>query len=1151
MNMRKICAFIVSICFCTNMLAPSSVLAQNISSAPALQLIGLTAAYQPVQVQGLNIDPQDPFKFEFIVDKGPVKSLHDHGVNEFEQEANQLIKYFLASLSVPEDQMWVNLSPYEKNRIIPQVFGQTEMGRDLLAQDYMLKQLVSSLMYPDGEFGQKFWDEIYGKLYKNGKQQGSSLDLAVETFNKVWIVPGTVKIYEHKKGAFITEAKLKVMLDEDYLALDMNKNSDRHGLGHVKAEDLKQISGISTEVFRKVILPAVEKEVNEGKTFAKLRQIYQAMLLATWYKKKLKAAISNPLKSYVNNQKIKGLESDDSQAVQKIYKQYVSAFKKGAYDFIKEEYDPINQQIIPRKYFSGGVVLDNALIARGTNPGVQMKGHDLALLSWQMDSDTRDHAMFSAKSARDDLPAIRKSREKIIEYFENDSEFMEGYPKSGYHTWEHSKRTAEKIVVFAKALGITDEDLLNLCFIAGILHDNDPHMAPPSVVRTLALLDADFAKESGSFLKEIFGINSQEFLFIKAIIQRSEFPFIEGSQAYDNYKLILKDLEPEYKVAALQLAPVFSEFADKLSWYMTTENFSEFLDATRNLAGEYKWEIYKLETFAFFQKLRAADFSSDKKLSDVLGVTDIEYPLFDEMMARIDPRYALNFYRNFLSLKAMNFLKGKNIGGDTYQEKTDRMRDIGIEFSAGLTFVKVESFNTDYEVLNTEFNGDPETIRLRALIKTTEERLNGHSNLDGKITLGITGDRNGSMDEYIADYLKHNKSEGRSTVIDFGIGFPPITTVELAKKVVKTANVIGVDLNIPDYVVNFSKNETDMYSVFFEINYNQVTGQVEHRVIFVDAVEKIGTGFLHKTLDETESKMVKEKAIAIRDKLMRKHLGLDFYSKKDFTKEKDLIESEGNISFDPVRKEQTDNLTFVKSGFGLSGIKQKVNVIRVANVFDDYYTAQETADAIQRMGTMLNEGGILMAGHNTTFFVFKKTGDKMVFFEYVVGIELSYVRNGNEEMNIFDNPDKLLYQQFDTFPQYMDLMDSVENIVRIVGRNSHDLKEIYERYKDKSEFDAAEMLGAIVARIKILFRDEYELNFDGERYLHIKAREDTKGGIDFNPAALSMKVSQEGGGFVMPVYNLQNIDSAMLNMEAVAPVITNISPIKDLSQWVE
>lgn len=45
---------------------------------------------------------------------------------------------------------------HEKERVIPNEFGQTEMGRDLLAQDYILKQLMASLTYPESGLGKKF-----------------------------------------------------------------------------------------------------------------------------------------------------------------------------------------------------------------------------------------------------------------------------------------------------------------------------------------------------------------------------------------------------------------------------------------------------------------------------------------------------------------------------------------------------------------------------------------------------------------------------------------------------------------------------------------------------------------------------------------------------------------------------------------------------------------------------------------------------------------------------------------------------------------------------------------------------------------------------------------------------------------------------------
>jgi hypothetical protein len=117
-------------------------------------------------------------------------------------------------------------SAYEKDRIIPQSFGLTEMGRDLLAEDYMLKQITASLIYPEGEIGKKFWKRIY----EEAQRRYGTTNVPVNTFNKVWIVPEKAVVFENAKAgtAYVVESKLKVMLEQDCLALSHNvipKNS--------------------------------------------------------------------------------------------------------------------------------------------------------------------------------------------------------------------------------------------------------------------------------------------------------------------------------------------------------------------------------------------------------------------------------------------------------------------------------------------------------------------------------------------------------------------------------------------------------------------------------------------------------------------------------------------------------------------------------------------------------------------------------------------------------------------------------------------------------------------------------------------------------------------------------------------------------------
>ncbi|MEW5895823.1 MAG: hypothetical protein AB1650_08755 [Candidatus Omnitrophota bacterium] len=308
-------------------------------------MVGLSNTFSPVLLRGVTIDPQDPMNLEFIVTPG------DTGMEgeSLKRESEKLIKYFLTSITIPEKDLWVNLSPYEENRIVPNAFGQTEMGRDLLAQDYFLKQLTSSLMYPEDELGKKFWDKVYAEL----REKYGITDMPVNTFNKVWIVPGAVTIYEHNNSAFVVNSRLKVMLEEDFLALENNKYKDQFNANDVSGAQTGKVSEVSKNAIREVIIPLLEKEVNEGENFVQLRQIYNSLILASWFKKTFRDSFIAHV--YAGKNKIAGVNADDQQAKEKIYGQYVEAFNKGVYNYIKEEYDHGKQEVIPRKYFSGGV----------------------------------------------------------------------------------------------------------------------------------------------------------------------------------------------------------------------------------------------------------------------------------------------------------------------------------------------------------------------------------------------------------------------------------------------------------------------------------------------------------------------------------------------------------------------------------------------------------------------------------------------------------------------------------------------------------------------------------------------------------------------------------------------------------------------------
>ena len=333
---------------------------QQIHAQTALDLpapgtmIGISSAYIPVMMKGLKVHPENPLLFDFILDTGRSGLKTDAG--EFKAESEKLIKYFLASITIKEDDLWVNLSPYEHDRMITEDLGRTELGRDMLAQDYILKQLTSSLIYPEKDLGKEFWKRVYAQA----QEKFGSTDVPVDTFNKVWIVADKARVLERNNTAYVVGANLKVMLEADYLAMRVAPvahvgEGSKPSLQEPSPQQDVPTQDISRQIIREVIIPEIEKEVNQGRNFAPLRQMFYSMILATWYRQALKGAFLNQV--YSDKAKTGGVESDDPQVKEKIYAQYLEAFKKGSFNYIKEEVNS-SGETFPRKYFSGGLAPD-------------------------------------------------------------------------------------------------------------------------------------------------------------------------------------------------------------------------------------------------------------------------------------------------------------------------------------------------------------------------------------------------------------------------------------------------------------------------------------------------------------------------------------------------------------------------------------------------------------------------------------------------------------------------------------------------------------------------------------------------------------------------------------------------------------------------
>ncbi|MBF0489693.1 MAG: hypothetical protein HQL15_03625 [Candidatus Omnitrophica bacterium] len=356
---RLLCIWILTCFFLSSIVPSQRVYADTVTGLPKPgAMVSLSSAFEPVLIKGLKVHPENPFLFDFIVDTGNTSLTADNA--QLKAESNKLIKYFLAAMTVPEKDLWVNLSPYEKDRIIASNLGETEMGRDMLAQDYILKQLTASLIYPESHLGKTFWDKVYAKA----QAMYGTTDIPVNTFNKVWIVADKADVFERANVAYVVGAHLKVMLEEDYMA--MTKHYSPPLVGGARGGGVSQnppsltlptkgegTNNLGSQIIRDIVLPELEHEVNEGQNFAPLRQMYYSMILASWYKMALKDAVLTQI--YGNQSKVKlGINQADSRINEAIFNQYLQAYKKGVFNYIKEDVNQVTREASPRKYFSGG-----------------------------------------------------------------------------------------------------------------------------------------------------------------------------------------------------------------------------------------------------------------------------------------------------------------------------------------------------------------------------------------------------------------------------------------------------------------------------------------------------------------------------------------------------------------------------------------------------------------------------------------------------------------------------------------------------------------------------------------------------------------------------------------------------------------------------
>lgn len=370
--------------------------------------------FKSLPLTGIIIDSKEPEQLKLLV--GNNNQLISDG------EMQRQVTFFLTCLTLPENHLWVNLSPYEKDRIMPKVLSETRLGEEMLKQDVLLKKRSAALLRPQGEIGRKFWDALYAKA----KDQFGRTDLSVETNHKIWIVADTAKILSLPNRAYILQSRLRVQMEEDVLA-----NSHAQGLKPETAT-AREFQQASLQLYKEMILPVIEKEVNTSQAFAPVRSMFHAFLLANWLKKHLPSGDS-VYGRFVNQGETMGLgyaqsNYDDLLDVQNridlTYAVYLKMHKQG---FVNEIYENKDGDMA-RKIFSGGAVVSSKGVVEITQPQREdlkllQKPHQAMIIrvgEKQINVSPQDKMKQMAKQIYDDLSGLNyETLLKALEDLEN------------------------------------------------------------------------------------------------------------------------------------------------------------------------------------------------------------------------------------------------------------------------------------------------------------------------------------------------------------------------------------------------------------------------------------------------------------------------------------------------------------------------------------------------------------------------------------------------------------------------------------------------------------------------------------------------------------------------------------------------------------
>uniref|UniRef100_A0AAU2A3I9 Uncharacterized protein n=1 Tax=Streptomyces sp. NBC_00093 TaxID=2975649 RepID=A0AAU2A3I9_9ACTN len=273
-------------------------------------------------------DPGDGLRYAFHAEPGGTAATRRSATGE--RSVREASDSFFVWLSLPSNTFWVNLNPNEPDRIVDADLGRTDAGRILLQADLELKRTTARLIHPDSSLGRQFWNKISG---------------ACMSF-RTWIVPEPAEVFDGDDELYIVDAPLSVQMESQYVA-------SRGGAGAGSCgKQSANVEAWNEQVFRDLILPRIEKAVNENPEYAELRRVYLSRVAAEWYRERSQDSPTS-YGDLVNDGDVSDWVTETDWKPKDTFDQYVRSYREGEFNISRQTHK--GNYIETRTYIFGGV----------------------------------------------------------------------------------------------------------------------------------------------------------------------------------------------------------------------------------------------------------------------------------------------------------------------------------------------------------------------------------------------------------------------------------------------------------------------------------------------------------------------------------------------------------------------------------------------------------------------------------------------------------------------------------------------------------------------------------------------------------------------------------------------------------------------------